>query len=63
MPESFELQKGLARFVGLPDNARFADITQKYVDHAEAFLKDIVAKNVLSPVKGRRLNLFKDIGH
>jgi hypothetical protein len=57
LPESFELKRGLARIVGLPDDSRFAEITQKFVEHADEFLKDVQAKNVLSPVNWGRVSL------
>jgi uncharacterized protein len=53
--------EGLSSLVGQPlEPLRFRPNISRF---AEAFLKDIAAKNTLSSVKGRRLNLFKDVRH
>ena len=57
IPESFELKKGLARIVGLPDDSRFSEITEMFVAHGDEFLKDVRARNVLSPVNWGRVSL------
>jgi hypothetical protein len=57
IPESFELKKGLARIVGLPDDSRFSEVTERFVEHANEFLKDVQARNVLSPVNWGRVSL------
>jgi hypothetical protein len=62
IPESFELKKGLARVVGLPDDSLFVDITQRFVEHVAEFLKDLQAKSVLSPVALGKVSLT-DFAH
>jgi hypothetical protein len=57
IPESFELKKGLARIVGLQDDCRFSEITERFVEDADEFLKDVQARNVLSPVNWGRVSL------
>ena len=51
IPQSFELKRGLASIVGLPDDSSFSEITERFVEHAEEFLTDVQARNVLSPVR------------
>lgn len=63
LPESFALKEGLARFVGLPDDADFWTITHRYVEHAEEFLNAVKTQNRLSPIKPRRFDFRTDIGH
>lgn len=62
IPESLALQKGLARVVGLADDAHFLKITQKFIDHTEEFLKDVEVKNKLSTVNWGRFS-FADVAH
>jgi len=57
IPESFEVKKGLARIVGLPEDSRLSEITEMFVAHAGEFLKDVQARNVLSPVNWGRVSL------
>lgn len=59
IPESGELQKGLSRLVGLPDAAGYAEITERFGEHADAFLKDIETRNKLSKVKWGMVSLIK----
>lgn len=62
LPESDELRKGLALSVGLPGDAAYCDITERFVERTQEFLNDLQARNVLSRVKGGRVS-FKDIAH
>ena len=62
LPESGELQKGLALLVGLPDKAGYADITERFVEHAEEFLKEVQSRNLLSKVNWGRVSLI-DFAH
>lgn len=56
LPESGELQKGLALLVGLSEKAGYADITQRFVEHAEQFLKEVQSRNLLSKVSWGRIS-------
>jgi hypothetical protein len=51
LPESRELQKAMARLVGLNERSGFAAITEAFVKHAEEFLEDVQTRKakVLSP--------------
>jgi hypothetical protein len=62
LPESGELQKGLALRVGLPEKAGYAEITERFVEHAEEFLKDAQSRNLLSNVNWGRVSLI-DFAH
>jgi hypothetical protein len=62
LPESGELQKGLALLVGLPAKAGYAEITERFVEHAEEFLKDVQSRNLLSKVNWGRVSLI-DFAH
>ena len=62
LPESGELQKGLALRVGLPEKAGYAEITERFVEHAEEFLKDVQSRNLLSKVNWGRVSLI-DFAH
>jgi hypothetical protein len=50
LPESDKLQKGLALFLELPENAGYADITEQFVERARQFLEDVQSRNTLSEV-------------
>jgi hypothetical protein len=62
LPESGELQKGLALLVGLPEKAGYAEITERFVEHAEEFLKDVQSRNLLSKVNWGSVSLI-DFAH
>jgi hypothetical protein len=51
LPESRELQKGLARLLDLPDQAGYAEIVMRFAERSSDFLEDIVTKNKISPVQ------------
>lgn len=55
IPESEELQKGLARIVGLPEKALYADIVERFVEQAEEYLKDARSRNRISKVNPKFL--------
>jgi hypothetical protein len=57
LPESGELQKGLALLVGLGGRAGYADITERFVEHAEEFVNDVQSRNLLSKVKSWPVSL------
>jgi hypothetical protein len=59
LPESGELQKGLARLLDLTDKAGYADIVERFVEHSEEFLKDVAARNKLSSVHWGEISLVK----
>jgi hypothetical protein len=62
LPESGDLQKCLALLVGLPEKAGYADIAERFVEHAEDFLKEVQTRNLLSKVNWGRVSLI-DFGH
>jgi len=51
LPESLALQKGLAVFVGLNNDATYCDIAGRLVDIADGFLVEVQNRNRLSAVK------------
>lgn len=59
LPESGELQKGLARLLGLHDTAGYAEILMEFTKRSDAFMEDIVANNKLSPVRWGAVSLTK----
>jgi hypothetical protein len=62
LPESAELQKGLALLVGFPEKTGYADVTERFVEHAEEFLKDVQSRNLLSNVNWGTVSLT-DFAH
>jgi hypothetical protein len=62
LPESGELQRGLALLVGLPEKGGYAEIAERFVEHAEEFLKDVQSRNLLSKVNWGRVSLI-DFAH
>lgn len=62
LSESGELQKGLARIVGLTGNVGHSVIAERFVEHVEGFLNDVQTGNKLSIVKGGKV-LFIDFAH
>lgn len=62
LPESGELQKGLALLVGLPEKSGYADITEKFVEHAEEFLEGVRCRNQLSKVDWGKVS-FTNVAH
>ncbi len=62
LSESGELQKGLARTVGLTDNAGHYEIAERFVEHVEGFLNDVQTRTKLSIVKWGSVSLT-DFAH
>jgi hypothetical protein len=56
LSESGELQKGLARIVGLADNAGHCEIAERFVERVEAFLADVQTRTKLSIVNWGRVS-------
>ena len=57
LPESGDLQKGLALVAGLPGDAEYCEIAERFVEHVQEFLTDVRTHNALSRVKGGRASL------
>ena len=62
LPESGEIQKGLALLVGLPAKAGYGDITERFVEHAEELLEDVQSRNLLSKANWGMVSLT-DFAH
>ena len=62
LSESDELQKGLARIVGLTGNAGYSAIAEGFVNHVEGFLYDVQTWTKLSIVKWGKVS-FTDFAH
>jgi hypothetical protein len=57
-------KKGLALKVGLAEDAAFVDVTERFIENTDAFLKDVPARNTLSKVSWGPISLApKDAGH
>lgn len=62
IPESGELQQGLASIAGLPEDADYCNIAQRFVERVQEFLQDVQAHNLLSRVLWGKAS-FKHVGH
>lgn len=57
LPESWDLQEGFARFIGLEPSAGYCQIVEKVLDTVDAFLADVKQKVRISRVKWRGASL------
>ncbi len=51
LPESNKLQKALAAFIGLGEDASYCDITERFVDLADSYLTNVENRAKLPPEK------------
>ena len=64
LPESEDLRKGLADFIGLEKNTGYCDIADKFVDITSDFLVEVQSRSKLSHVKWGPVSLHpNDFAH
>ncbi len=60
LPESGELQKGFAKFVGLESDANYCDIAERFVDISNTFLSNVKNRTKLTEIKWGAASLNPD---
>jgi hypothetical protein len=60
LPESHSLQKGLAAFIRLREDANYCDIVERFVEIASGFLADAQNRTRVSPVRWDPASLNPD---
>jgi hypothetical protein len=60
LPESHSLQKGLAAFIGLGEDADYCGILERFVEIVSGFLADVRSQTRVSPVRWDPVSLNPD---